>query len=243
MYRSIFSECGSRVLDAVCPRFCIGCNVRMASEERGYICKNCLSDIQLHDGACCSLCGRLMDRIFVGEKRVCQACAELNPNFDAGVSIFSFDGIGRSIIHAIKYKRGTFLRSNILSLISEVASVPFLDNAIFVPVPLHFYRHFRRGFNQSEWISKLLAKEKNGRVENLLIRKRHTRTQTSLTKDERLRNVKNAFKLKKSSSVSKECRYVLVDDVYTTGSTLNSCAKVLKSAGADFVGIFTLGHG
>jgi len=114
-----------------------------------------------------------------------------------------------------------------------------------VPVPLHPTKQRERGFNQSEKIAHMLAAATDGRseVKNLLLRNRYTQTQTRLNQTERHRNVKNAFALAPNTVLFSNKQYILVDDVFTTGSTLNACASVLRDAGATRLKVVSIGHG
>jgi ComF family protein len=100
-----------------------------------------------------------------------------------------------------------------------------------VPVPLHPTRQRERGFNQASLIAELLSAQTSIPARPLLERTRYTTTQTALDRSERMENLHNAFRLRKNGDV-RGLRVLLVDDVLTTGSTLNECARVLKRAGA-----------
>ena len=121
----------------------------------------------------------------------------------------------------------------------------YIRNTSLVPVPLHPVKLREREFNQSEKIAKVLvaATENSSRIEHLLIRKRYTQSQTRLNQAERYKNVKNAFALASNTVLIPNRNYVLVDDVFTTGSTLNACARVLRKAGATHIKVATIGHG
>jgi len=114
-----------------------------------------------------------------------------------------------------------------------------------VPVPLHPIKLRERGFNQSEKIAQMLVEASDGssRVEHLLIRRVYTQTQTRLNHAQRHQNVKNAFALAPDTVLIPDKQYILVDDVFTTGSTLNACARVLRAAGATHLNVVTIGHG
>lgn len=111
-----------------------------------------------------------------------------------------------------------------------------------VPVPLHKRRLSERGFNQAEEIAKILAVELRLPLENILIRKKSTKQQAKLQKQERVENIKDAFALKEGFDI-KGKNILVVDDVFTTGSTLDECARILKEAGAEMVKAFTLARG
>lgn len=121
----------------------------------------------------------------------------------------------------------------------------YIHNAALIPVPLHPTKLRERGFNQSERIADMLISTTNGSstVENLLIRQVYTQTQTRLNYAERHRNVKNAFALAPDTVLIPDKQYILVDDVFTTGSTLNACARILRDAGATRLKVVTIGHG
>ena len=119
------------------------------------------------------------------------------------------------------------------------------QDAILVPVPLHTTKFRERGFNQSHTFAQVLKKTLNVniQVKNILIRTRFTQSQTTLSKEHRTQNIRNAFALSPNINLDFEKKYILGDDVFTTGSTANACAKVLKKAGIQRIELITLGHG
>lgn len=121
----------------------------------------------------------------------------------------------------------------------------FAEDAEIVPVPLHSRKLRERGYNQAEFVGRalLLASGREPEVNNLLVRTVDTGTQTLLDRKSRLRNLKAAFSLSKREALDKEKRYLVVDDVFTTGATLNACAFALRRAGASEVDVLTLAHG
>jgi ComF family protein len=130
-------------------------------------------------------------------------------------------------------------------ILSNPDFLDHLEDAVLVPVPLHRRRLRQRGYNQSVWIAEALSAcfDIRLKVEPILVRTRNTRTQTRLSREARMANVKNAFALKPRTRLDKSRRYVVVDDVFTTGSTLDACAGVLLEAGLEQVDIAALGHG
>jgi ComF family protein len=139
-----------------------------------------------------------------------------------------------ALIHRVKY-RGMKNLGRVLGRMAGYRLKSFAEwpeNAVLIPVPLHPARERERGFNQSLWIAKGIA-EKLGNSLNpeLLIRKKNTRSQTRLSAFQRQTNVRDAFRVDKPEHVDGG-EFILVDDVLTTGATMNSCARVLKKAGA-----------
>lgn len=257
------------LLDFIFPRDCFYCKNPLNFRQKGFICDECFEKIIFNRGVCCRCCGRALmtealrgesdegitgaglsrnavsePPVAVNETVRCINCAELQPFFDNGISLFAFTDVGRAFIHTLKYHNGTYLRGDLQRLfLHEMERLRNLKGAVFVPVPLHFFRKWKRGYNQSDLIANVLAKYVGGRVQRLLRRKRHTPSQTSLTKAQRKENIKNAFGLRRFAKIDPRATYVLTDDVFTTGSTLNECARVLKENGANVVRVFTLAHG
>lgn len=177
--------------------------------------------------------------------RVCPHCVELDPLFERGKTLFLAKGPARSIIHVLKYQSGFYVMEDLKAMIAKAPHYKeYFDGAILVPVPLHPTKERERGFNQSLVIAKSLN-EATGAIglQNLLVRTIYTQTQTRLSRAARHQNVKNAFALASDAVVIPNQTYILVDDVITTGSTLNACAAVLREAGANQVKVATLGHG
>jgi ComF family protein len=123
----------------------------------------------------------------------------------------------------------------------------YLRGAVLVPVPLHPRKLRERGYNQSRLLAEccVAAAGKVGgvRIEELLRRRVDTESQTHFDRATRQRNLKNAFALASRVAINPAQRYLLVDDVFTTGSTLNACAAVLRRAGCVSVDVVTFGHG
>jgi ComF family protein len=150
------------------------------------------------------------------------------------------------MIHELKYHSGFYVLQDAAAMVAQSPHYQsYIDDSILVPVPLHPTKQRERGYNQSEKIADMLSTATQGRskVENLLIRRAYTQTQTRLNREQRHQNVKNAFALAPDTVVIPDHQYIIVDDVFTTGSTLNACARVLHDAGANRLKVVTLGHG
>tara|TARA_E500000331_G_scaffold263504_1_gene254506 strand:- start:166 stop:639 length:474 start_codon:yes stop_codon:yes gene_type:complete len=152
----------------------------------------------------------------------------------------------KSLIHDIKYHGARMILRDMTSWLDRSPGFrEYLEGTVLIPVPLHRRRLGKRGFNQSEWIAHSFRKAVGPSVEvmDILKRKKNTPTQTELDRSERKVNVKNAFALKRRNRLRKEDRIMLIDDVFTTGATLNACAQVLRDHGFKRINIATLGHG
>ena len=141
----------------------------------------------------------------------------------------------KDIIHALKYERRRTISPRLGALMRERGADLLSDASVVVPVPLHPRREYQRGFNQAED----LARELGVPVMPLLKRVVFTQSQIELPKDKRQENVKDAFGFRPTATGSIPQIVVLVDDVSTTGATLESCARVVKSAGVKEVRALT----
>jgi len=231
--------------DVFFARSCVHCGEAVDGTTYEFLCEPCSKHLFLAKPPNCKVCGYPFFGAIAGPK-TCPHCAELNPIFDNGKTLFLAKGPARSIIHELKYKSGFYMLRDIGRIISESPDYQkYIDNASLVPVPLHKTKKRERGYNQSEKIAEMMSVITDGRskVEKLLIRRQYTQTQTRLNRDQRHQNVKNAFALAADAVVIPNRTYILIDDVFTTGSTLNACAHVLQKAGATRLKVATLGHG
>ena len=172
-------------------------------------------------------------------------CEHLQAEFRQGNSIALFRGPVRELIYALKYKQGLWALRDLRQLASEASGLSeYVKDAMLVPVPLHARKLRERGYNQSELIAVELASLFSGcLVEELLERSVDTVSQTKFDRRQRIRNLRNAFSLRQNRAIDPAQRYIIVDDVFTTGSTVNACASVLRRAGARAIDVLTVGHG
>lgn len=231
-------------LDIAYPRSCVGCGGMVQDQDARYICEDCRRSIYRVKSPHCNTCGCP----FYGEvesERGCPHCAELEPIFDAGRTVILYKGVGLDLIQQWKYHRALYLLEEIETLIRQMPGLhAYMESATLVPVPLHPRKLRERGFNQSRVLADSFAKAAGNRpVVELLRRITDTQSQTFLKLDARRRNVKNAFALSKNALLKKDQNYIIIDDVFTTGSTLNACSAVLRKAGAHRIKVLTLGHG
>ena len=177
---------------------------------------------------------------------VCRNCREFTPLFSAGRSMFHLNNSGKALVHEIKYDGEKRVLDDMPFFLQRVPGfLEFITGVVLIPVPLHPKKLYQRRFNQSLWIAEAFSKEagESTAVYDCLNRIRNTPTQTKLDRTSRQQNVKNAFALKEGTCLDGFDRVVLVDDVYTTGATLDACAKALIDGGVSQVEVATLGHG
>ncbi|MEO0795076.1 MAG: ComF family protein [Verrucomicrobiota bacterium] len=241
---STLGEWAQRFLDLIYPRECLVTAEPVEDDSPcQFLSKEALRQIYYIHEPHCPTCGAP----FFGEllaSRECPFCVELNPAFSRGRSLYLLKDSGREIIHEIKYRRGRYLLPDLQWIIAQHPHfIEFISEAYLIPIPLHPSRERERGFNQSRLIADQMEAVSDCQVIDCLERVKFTQTQTRLDRAQRKANLRGAFALKKRTKLDPDARYVLVDDVFTTGSTLNSAARVLLRAGAKRVDAATVGHG
>lgn len=208
------------------------------------VCDSCIDSLKRAQVNPCSICGEALDLASPEAEPICALCRRAHPEFDFAVSFGAYDGGLRKLIHLLKYEH---LRpaANILGVKTAWAiadrSYEGTEPVLLVPVPLHRTKRRLRGFNQSELIARNAALHLDRvrfRVHRGVLRRvRPTVSQTGLTRHQRRENVRGAFVV---TEQLRDRTVVLIDDVYTTGTTLNECARVLRRAGARQVVVATV---
>jgi ComF family protein len=239
------SELIRGLADVVFPPVCLQCGGLVEGGRLRQVCVQCEPLIHLVEPPCCSTCGSPFFGEVEGE-RMCPHCEGLHPKYGEGRTLTLFKGPARALVHTLKYHHGHHVLGDLETLVRGSAHiVDFVRDAILVPVPLHPRKERERGYNQTALLAEVLAKAAGGRthVEPLLRRVVDTQSQTTFDRKARRTNLKNAFALADVGTINPSSPYILVDDVFTTGSTLNSCAGVLRRAGALNLNVVTFGHG
>jgi len=220
------------LLDVILPPVCHICRSFIPNAGKLHICPTCRERLPLVSSPLCPVCG--IPFIGTGGDHRCGACLTQPPHFDAAVARFLYEGPIRDMIHAFKYNQRTHLRYPLALLAMEGMSKIMASHApqLIVPVPLHSSRLRQRGFNQAVLLGKVMSQQLSlPLLPDTLARTRQTEPQIKLSAADRRLNVKGAFTVKKQVNVVGK-RVLLLDDVMTTGSTMDECAKELKKAGA-----------
>jgi ComF family protein len=209
-------------LDLLFPQWCVGCG-----REGDYICEHCRQSLSSILPPVCPQCGKPQS-----DSRLCPTCDSENPVIDGICSPFLFDGVIRQAIHELKYHNLRALALPMAGLLYEYYLAYPVPGEVLVPVPLHRKRLRERGYNQSALLARQLGKLTGMPViEDCLIRKQHTPPQARTANiEERRQNVVNAFSCSNGKLWGKQV--ILIDDVTTSGTTLNAGAKTLKESGA-----------
>jgi len=232
-------------LDIIFPRGCVHCGGVVDGGDYRHLCPHCARLLLTVHAPHCTTCGHP----FFGEMaegRECEHCEVLVPRFGQGKTVVLLQGAGRSVVHALKYHGGLHVLEDIVRIMRQVPGyADYARGAVLVPVPLHVKKEEKRGFNQSRLLAECVVAAADGgaEVQSLLQRVVNTASQTNYDRAARQENLKNAFALAPGATINPGQRYILVDDVFTTGSTLNSCATVLRRGGALSLDVVTFGHG
>lgn len=233
-----------RALDLVFPRSCEHCGGVVEDDgDWAFLCGDCASRLDWVYPPFCETCGHPYPGI--EDSRRCEHCEALDPVFSSGRCCVLHREIGATLVRGLKYGRAEYLLDDLGRLAARLPHlVPHVSGGVLVPVPLHASRERERGFNQSERLAQAWARTLPVRgAENLLRRARWTGSQTRLTREERRKNMRGAFALRPRAVVRPDLTYLVVDDVFTTGSTINECCRVLRRAGATSLRVLTLAHG
>ncbi len=210
------------------------------------MCKQCLDKFYYLKAPFCTKCGRPLPAERQELAKICRVCQKFPPQFDRGFSVCLYEGVLKECLHKFKYQGKTalkktfgrmvssFINENILKTlpdISEEGKKNLFD--CIIPVPLHITRMRERGFNQSELLAIEVCKSLDISLKtNILKRKRFTKSQILLTKKQRRKNVRDAFIARTDKTIKS---VILLDDIMTTGSTLDECSRTLRQAGIEFI--------
>jgi len=235
----MLARLGRLVLDAVLPPLCLKCQAIVA--EPGTLCPQCWQQITFLAPPFCVRCGRPFE-FDPGPAACCGACLRTPPVYDCARAVLRYDEASRPLI--LSFKHGDRLEGTAaFAHWMARAGADLLDKAdLLVPVPLHRWRLARRRYNQAALLALALGRRCGIAVApDLLRRRRSTPSQGHLGPEARRQNVAGAFTLARNgASGLAGQRVVLIDDVLTTGATVEECARVLRRSGAAEIGILTL---
>lgn len=227
--------------DALFPPLCLACSDVLSGAAHKVFCPDCLRRITFITGSRCPVCGILFPDS-PSENHLCGNCLESRPWFSSARSVVAYDGVIPDAIRRFKYGHDITTGSALATFLAgyNFDDLDFHTFDAIIPVPLHIKRLRERGFNQSLILARALAKKHHLVVDfSLLKRHKLTLTQTGLDKDDRVKNITGAFVAGPREKIHGR-NLILVDDVYTTGATINECARTLVKAGASRVAVITL---
>jgi len=229
----------NQFIDLIIPLRCIKCGTIVENKEG--LCATCWPLIPFITKPYCACCG-LPFEFEIEDAALCGSCSRSHPSFISARSVFCYTSESKDLI--LKFKHTDSISPAPLYAQWMTACVPDIIDPLLIPVPLHWTRLFSRTYNQAALLAREIANIKGwSYAPTLLIRKRRTPSQGHFSKEKRENNVKGAFAVSvKTKHLLNNRTVLLVDDVYTTGSTLNACTKTLLKAGAKEVHTVTLGR-
>lgn len=228
------------LLDIIYPPRCPMCG-DIIIPGKGLVCPDCAPKLPYVGEPACARCGKALEK---EEKEYCFDCGRRNHFFDQGVSVWSYNEMVKNSIYRYKYRQK---REYAALYIEELAKVlvkrlPYWKPELLLPIPVHKTRLRQRGYNQAALLADGLSRRFSIPVrEDILVRRKKTRPQKELSVQERRNNLRQAFAVNTSALTAEAV--VLVDDIYTTGATVDVAAELLKKAGVSRVYFITLASG
>lgn len=220
-----------KIINIIYPNKCPLCGKVLEFDE--LVCKKCESELKYIREPICKKCGK---QLLEEEKEYCEDCKKRIHYFDSGIGVFAYTGSIKNAIYEFKYKDMKVYGKFFGMKMAEYAKgyINHWKADVIVPVPVSKKKYLKRGYNQAEILAKELSKNCNIPMDaTVLYRIKDTRPQKEMTRESRKKNLENAFII--SGNVVKYKKVILVDDIYTTGSTIDECAKALKAAGVEKV--------
>ncbi|SKC55931.1 ComF family protein [Maledivibacter halophilus] len=243
-YIKISYECIDTLLNFIFPRniYCILCGRPIDRDEEYSICHKCKLKLKFIGGKTCNKCGKPINDLYIDE--ICHECISNLHFFTKAISCIEYDDLSKKIIYDLKYNKKRYIAYHIAEIIYDRLVDEKINSIdMIIPVPLHPAKERARSFNQVNIIGRHLSRMANIDLDNkTLIRSKHTITQNKLTKEERRKNLEDAFKVAKRNGIINK-NILIIDDIYTTGATINQCSRVLIENGAQNIYAATFATG
>ena len=214
------------LLTFIYPKTCMSCNTLLNYNTKIELCDNCAKDFNPYRGNRCITCDRPIDN--TGE---CSICKSEKIYFEKGYCVYPYAGAVRNTILNFKFKNMALYYTYLGSKMTEYYFEYIMESYDYITaVPIHKKKLKVRGYNQAELLAEYISEQINIPYCTVLKRTVNTKPQNALNKKERVVNIKNAFSLIDNINI-KNKSILIVDDIFTTGTTINECCKVLKKAG------------
>jgi ComF family protein len=236
----------TKLMDIIYPPRCHVCQVFLSEDDpiksttASLFCQTCLTGFRKISPPLCSICGTPFSSE-TEDDHPCETCLRKRPHYEAARAPYLYEDTLMKAIHQFKYGAKSALADSLGPLLAHFAESWVREPGVLtMPVPLHPKRLRERGFNQSLLLARHVAKKLAAGLDFLSLRRvRHTPPQTALGSEERRKNVRGAFEVIDAEAVKGKV-VLLIDDVATTGNTLNECARVLNKSGCKKVLCLTL---
>lgn len=226
-----------QIRDFLLPITCLECGKFVDSEG---LCPSCWKKITWISKPKCEICGSPFE---LNLYDTCLSCIKNRPSFDKAISVFEYNAFSKNIILRFKHFDATYAACKISAWMYRAGQLEIDSADIIVPVPIRFSKRIIRMYNQTELLAvgiHKLSGEKALYEPRILVKSKHTKTQEGLTGRKRRKNIVGSFSVSEAyKDLLTNKNVVLIDDVFTTGTTVNECAKVLKKSGAKSVVVVT----
>jgi len=223
-----------KLLELIFPSniYCISCGSIIDNSRPYSLCDNCMKAFSWANKRTCEKCGKILQNDYPHD--ICTGCRECKPCFEKGFTCLQYGLQERELLLSFKYGGNTYIGEKIACAMADRLRGEDFSAGLVIPVPMNKEKKRARGYNQAGIIAKNLAVLlKLPYTEKLLIREGKTDAMSRLSPEERRINIENAFKVKENAPEKiAGKRILLVDDIYTTGSTADACSRALLSAGA-----------
>lgn len=230
----------NKILDILFPHACQLCETHI---DQAGLCNNCWIKIEFIGNNRCYICGMPLIQVR-SHKELCGICILNKPAYDRAFSVFVYNEHSKDLIHKLKYNDKTYLTEIFADWFLRI--IPEINDQIdyVIAVPIHKIKLLKRGYNQASLLArKLSAKTKLYYLPNCLEKTINTISQSGLRKQDRAKNIKKSFKINESLiDKIKGKNLLLIDDVLTTGATINACSRILKKNGVNKIYVLTVGR-
>ena len=241
VWRKVLSLITNSVSSALIPEVCLFCgsgNLEVSTS----ICPECRTSLRWVLSPICSVCGRPLSTFEKERSDLCGACIANLPVYDMARYGLYYENLVRVAITRFKFNASLYSSRPLADLLIETFNMHYINENfdVILPVPVHTRRLMARGFNQVTILSQKLATATGIPLDRTsLVKTKNTEPQVRLSRAKRLLNLANAFQIKQQKTIVNK-RVLVVDDVSTTGATINEVSKVLRKAGANYVGVIIL---
>lgn len=234
-----------KILDVIFPSslYCISCGSMIDASRDYALCDSCMEAFHWVGLKTCGKCGKILQDDYRHE--LCYDCRNFERKFDRGFTCVQYGLLERGVLMDYKYRGKSYIGRKLGEILFDRMEAEDIEYDLVVPVPMYIKNRNIRGYNQAQIMAAVLASRKGVPcASELLVRTRETAPMKGLGSVERYENLKNVFAVsgKNHYTVSGK-RILLVDDIFTTGSTLDACSEVLKDAGAEKVYVLTFASG
>lgn len=242
--RTLVKSLMDNMIDVIYPSniYCIRCN-NLINITRPYaLCDDCVVSMNWANERTCNKCGKILRSGYYFD--LCTDCSEINHRFERGFACVEYGRAERQLVHDFKYKDKPYLGRKMAEIMFDRIEQENLAIDLLVPVPMNKKKERKRGYNQAGILAQALAGHMKLPCIKCLVRVADTEAMSSLGAEDRKENIKGAFSLQKGfDSFIKGKTVLLIDDIFTTGSTVDACSDVLSEAGVDKIYVLVFASG